>query len=47
MMGRLGGMMALLLLLGACSEVHPTDQMGGNIETPHDQEGDVDEPTIE
>jgi hypothetical protein len=47
-MRRFGWMMALLLLLGACGgdELHPSDEMGSTVETPHDGEGDVDEPTI-
>lgn len=41
------GIVATLLLLAACAEIHPSDEMGSTVETPHDGEGDVDEPTIE
>jgi hypothetical protein len=38
--------LAALLFLAACADVHPSDEMGSTVETPRDGEGDVDEPTI-
>lgn len=41
------GLMAAILLLGACADVHPVDSEMSNIDVPRDGEGDADEPTIE